>query len=320
MNMVRGLIVFLSFVAVFIFFVEPAMAVDVNVQINKSGTGRGNFTFSATSSPEYEFRGWSGDVSCIGIGECAVEGHNKLLPAGSSKTVIASFGAPACEGFTYTAFGSCQLDGTRRRAITSAIPDGCDAGNAVTAISCYYDPCVSGASYTQPVTSSEEGFLSKLWNSAKKGDVGGIIDNTKNAIIDTANKIYTTVISGNSDSIVVPVDVQTKSVNQLGVDPGTQDITAKTPVDTGEAPFSYTKADILPSPKSNPDPVNSLSPFPNMITPVRETSLLDVNVIYSRETNIGVDILPQEAQGRLTNNPDFNFDFGPFNDPASYCR
>lgn len=120
-----------------LFIVGSAAAVyEVKVNLNVLGGGTGKVTFSATSSRDFEFSGWSGE-SCLGRSNCVLGG---LIPK-TSKTVIAVFNAPICTEFTYSEFGACQLDGTRRRTVASAGPIGCIGGDPATSQQCWYDPC-----------------------------------------------------------------------------------------------------------------------------------------------------------------------------------
>ncbi len=130
---------FLAFLALSLLLVKSADAAAyyIKVDLDKSGGGTGEVTFSATSSPDFEFSGWSGE-SCAGKGNCAL----RNLISGSPKKVVAGFNAPVCDDdkFTYTDFGtSCSLSGVQRRTITSASPPGCVGGNPILTKGCFYN-------------------------------------------------------------------------------------------------------------------------------------------------------------------------------------
>src|SRR3989344_8918175 len=133
---------FLAFLAFSLFLIEStgAAAYEAKVDLSTPGSGTGKVTFSATSSNDFEFSGWTG--ACSGKGICPLR---DLFPK-SSKIVIANFNAPICTEFSYSEFGGCQIDGTERRAVVSAGPLGCVGGNPVTSKGCFYDPCVRAQS------------------------------------------------------------------------------------------------------------------------------------------------------------------------------
>ncbi|MGB8930291.1 MAG: cytochrome c [Anaeromyxobacteraceae bacterium] len=63
------------------------------------------------------------------------------MPAGPGTTPPP---APStCSSFTYSAWGSCQPDGTQSRTVASASPAGCTGGSPVTTQGCAYVPPVS---------------------------------------------------------------------------------------------------------------------------------------------------------------------------------
>ncbi|MBI3046380.1 MAG: hypothetical protein HYY86_02495 [Candidatus Harrisonbacteria bacterium] len=166
----RGYIMVSLAMALLFFNGLAEAAYEVKVNLNTLGGGTGRVIFSATSSRDFEFSGWSGE-SCIGKGLCVL---GDLIPK-SSKIVIASFNAPLCTEFTYSDFGACQLDGTARRTVTSAGPLGCVGGDPVTSRGCFYDPCARAQTTEVTEPSLWERFKDMV-GSVQQGDYKEALD------------------------------------------------------------------------------------------------------------------------------------------------
>ena len=136
MNKKAGLYIIASILISFFLASLASAAYKVKVNLSTLGGGTGKVTFSATSSHDFEFFGWSGE-SCIGNRFCILMG---LVP-NSSKVVTASFNAPVCVEFTYSEFGACQLSGFSYRTVVAAGPPRCVGGNPAISKGCFYDPC-----------------------------------------------------------------------------------------------------------------------------------------------------------------------------------
>ncbi len=141
-----------------------AAAYYIQVDLDKSGGGTGQVNFSATSSLDFEFSGWtdgSGEFSesskfggyglfgesgesCLGKEDCVL----RNLISNKSKRVVAGFNAPICTEFIYSEFGACQLDGTARRSVIAASPLGCVGGNPIITKGCFFDVCARAQTTT----------------------------------------------------------------------------------------------------------------------------------------------------------------------------
>lgn len=137
----------------------------IKVDLDKSGDGTGEVSFSAISSPDFEFSGWTGEY-CTGKFNCLLR---DLFPK-KFKTVIANFNAPLCTEFTYSEFGTCQvsgISGTRQRTVTSASPRECVGGNPETSRGCSVnvDPCAKERGHTIELPPPEPGFWGGLVNT-----------------------------------------------------------------------------------------------------------------------------------------------------------
>lgn len=156
---------FLASVLVTLFFtVQLSEAYTVKIDLSTPGSGSGQVTFSATSSPDIKFTGWSGGPgelfsgwlsefggSCEGKkGHCALGG----LIRNSSKKIIANFDPNTCDQFIYSPpdfdFNKCGLDGRAYRTLIAAGPPGCVGGNPVTSWLCtaHRDPPPSFVAFT----------------------------------------------------------------------------------------------------------------------------------------------------------------------------
>lgn len=283
----------LIFAAASLFFIgSAAAAYEVKVNLNTLGGGTGRVIFSATSSRDFEFSGWSGEA-CIGKDQCIL----RNLISKSSKTVIAVFNAPLCTEFTYSEWGGCQLDGTRRRAVTSAGPSGCVGGNPITSQGCFYDPCLRAQTLTDTVSDTWINLVKKfsdIWDSAKEGDFTGVVDKTIELVIGTDKTGYLPSVPPEAIGGGAPVeggkfDVIGKGGQKVGAGGGVVTIPAPAPKPVpvgGEIDLGITLPPItITAPRYKPEPV--LEPL--------------------------IATVPRYK-------PEFNFDFNIGRDPARYCK
>ena len=342
-------IVLLATVTASFFITGSALAAnELNVYLNTAGTGKGQVTLSATSSGEFEFHGWSGE-SCIGKGKCGLRDLKRGI---SKKKVTAAFGAPTCTEFIYSGFGACQLDGTSRRTVITALPPGCEGGSPIISTSCFYNPCAFGTTFQGSVgdSGSGGGWLDGLKSSAKKfgdavknGDLGGAL----NAAVEGVGKIVAPgLYTKNPPDFVGPV--------QGGGDSGYLPYIPPQGIGGG-APTKDGKFDVIvsggvagqkggtvifipptkePSPSPVPPPTSicgggtGCTPLP-VIPPIELPSRPTPQPIDIPSTGVdrpfqkvGPDILPPQAEGAP---PKYepNFDFSDpfiFKDPGTWCK
>lgn len=177
----------LAAAAALLFFIGSAAAApyDIIIDLDTEGSGTGNVISSATSSPDWEFFGWSGE-SCTGTGLCALRDLKPKNP----KRIIASFNLPQCRNFIYSEFGACQLDGMMYRTVLSAAPPGCAGGDPIISQSCFFDPCAK-AQTVELKAGLIDRFLS-LINGIVSG-VGKVIDKTADGILGVVDGVVNAI-------------------------------------------------------------------------------------------------------------------------------